>query len=100
MTGVPPRSMVQGGIIAAGQGSRLRAGGYQVSKAMVPVGGRPLIEIALDRFRAAGIRRLTIIINETSEDCRHWLREHAGEFDLDLITRTTVSSYASFQAVR
>ena len=90
---------IQGGIIAAGHGTRLRADGYRVSKPMVPVAGRPLIDLTLDRFRAARIRRLTIIINETSDDCRQWLRNHAGDFDLDLIVRTTPSSYASFQVV-
>jgi NDP-sugar pyrophosphorylase family protein len=90
---------IQGGIIAAGHGTRLRADGYRVSKPMVPVAGRPLIDLTLDRFRAAGIRRLTIIINEASDDCRHWLRDHAGDFDLDLVVRTTPSSYASFQVV-
>lgn len=99
MTCTSPRSIIQGGIIAAGQGTRLRADGYRVSKPMVPVAGRPLIELTLDRFRAAGIQRLTIVINETSDDCRQWLREHAGNFDLDLIVRTTPSSYASFQVV-
>jgi NDP-sugar pyrophosphorylase family protein len=90
---------IQGGIIAAGHGTRLRADGYRVSKPMVPVAGRPLIDLTLDRFRAAGIRRLTIIINEASDDCRQWLRDHAGDFDLDLVVRTTPSSYASFQVV-
>jgi NDP-sugar pyrophosphorylase family protein len=66
---------------------------------MVPVAGRPLIELALDRFRAVAINRLTIIINETSDDCRQWLCDHAGHFDLEVIVRTTSSSYASFQAV-
>jgi len=99
MTCTSPRSIIQGGIIAAGQGTRLRADGYRVSKPMVPVAGRPLIELTLDRFRAAGIRRVTIIINDASDDCRQWLRDHAGDFDLDLIVRTTPSSYASFQAV-
>ena len=70
-----------------------------MSKPMVPLGGRPLIEIALERFRAAGIGRLTVIINHRSEDCRQWLRDHAENFDLDLIVRTTASSYESFQAV-
>jgi NDP-sugar pyrophosphorylase family protein len=93
------RSTIQGGIIAAGQGRRLRNDGYRVSKPMVPVAGRPLIELALERFRAAGIRRLTVIINEASDDCRQWLRDHAGDFDLDLIVRTTPSSYASYHAV-
>jgi NDP-sugar pyrophosphorylase family protein len=92
-------SMIQGGIIAAGQGTRLRADGYRGSKPMVPVSGRPLIGHTLDRFRIAGVRQLTMIINETSDDCRHWLRDHATDFELDLIVRTTESSYASFQAV-
>jgi NDP-sugar pyrophosphorylase family protein len=92
-------SIIQGGIIAAGHGSRLRADGYRVSKPMVLVAGRPLIDLTLARFLAAGIRRLTIIINDTSDDCRQWLRDHAVDFDLDLVVRTTPSSYASFQIV-
>ena len=66
---------------------------------MARVGGRPLIEHALDRFRLVGICRLTIIINETSDDCRQWLADQGGDFDLDLIVRTTPSSYASFRLV-
>src|SRR5262245_43168227 len=90
---------LQGGIIAAGEGNRLRADGYRFSKPMVPVGGRPLIDHALDRFRSVGIRCLTIVINEASDDCRQWLEGHAGDFDLDVIVRTTPSSYATFQLI-
>ena len=99
MTDMSSSSIIQGCIIAAGHESRLRADGYRVSKPMVPVAGRPLIDLTLDRFRAVGIRRLTVIINDTSDDCRQWLRDHARDLDLDLIVRTTPSSYASFQAV-
>src|SRR5260370_6416144 len=99
MTDITPCSIIQGGIIAAGHGARLRADGYRVSKPMVPVAGRPLIDLTLDRFRVVGIRRLTIIINDTSDDCRQWLCDHAADFDLDLIVRTTPSSYASFHVV-
>jgi NDP-sugar pyrophosphorylase family protein len=91
--------ILQGGIIAAGHGTRLRADGYRASKPMTPVAGRPLIEHTLDRFRAVGIRRVTAIINEASDDCRRWLSDHARDFDLDVIVRTTPSSYASFQLV-
>ncbi|MGE5163486.1 MAG: nucleotidyltransferase family protein, partial [Sphingobacteriales bacterium] len=90
---------LRGGIIAAGEGSRLRTDGYRVSKPMVSVGGRPLIDHALDRFRSVGIRRLTIVINEASDDCRQWLKAHAGDFDLDMIVRSTPSSYATFRLV-
>ena len=66
---------------------------------MVQVSGRPLIAHALDRFRASGIGKISIIINEESDDCRQWLDGHADGFDLDLIVRTTPSSYVSFQLV-
>ncbi len=66
---------------------------------MTPVGGRPLIDHALDRFRAVGIRRATVIINEGSDDCRHWLNDHDHNLDLEVIVRTTPSSYASFELV-
>src|ERR1700741_5035731 len=99
MTDKSHGSIVRGGIISAGHGMRLRADGYRVSKPMVPVAGRPLIQLTLDRFRAAGILRVSVIINEASEDCRAWLGENADDFDLDLIVRTTPSSYASFLTV-
>jgi NDP-sugar pyrophosphorylase family protein len=97
MTGV--LGVLRGGIIAAGHGTRLKADGYRASKPMALIGGRPLIGHALDRFRAVGVRRLTVIINETSDDCRQWLSDHAEDLDLDLIVRTTPSSYASFEMV-
>lgn len=99
MTEVSTSADLHGGIIAAGLGSRLRADGYRVSKPMATVGGRPLIDHTIDRFRAVGIRRLTVIINDACDDCHRWLDDHAGDFDLDVIVRTTASSYASFQLV-
>src|SRR5262249_54837094 len=92
-------SALQGGIISAREGSRVRAGRYRVSKPMVPVEGRPLIDHTLDRFRSVGIRRLTIVINDASDDCRQWLESNAGDFELDLVVRRTPSSYATFRLV-
>jgi NDP-sugar pyrophosphorylase family protein len=99
MTVAPESLALRGGVIAAGHGTRLRADGYRVSKPMTPVGGQPLIGHALDRFRAVGVRKTTIIVNEGSDDCRQWLRDHAQDFDLEVIVRTTPSSYASFELV-
>ena len=100
MTGASASLALRGGVIAAGHGTRLRADGYRVSKPMTPVGGRPLIAHALDRFRAVGVRQATVIVNEDSDDCRRWLGDHADGLDLDVIVRTTPSSYASFRACR
>jgi NDP-sugar pyrophosphorylase family protein len=99
MTGAPESPALRGGVIAAGHGTRLKADGFRVSKPMTPVGGRPLIGHALDRFRAIGVGRVTVIINEGSDDCRRWLGEHGRDLDLDLLVRTTPSSYASFALV-
>ena len=99
MTAAPKSLALRGGVIAAGHGTRLKADGYRVSKPMIPVGGRPLIGHALDRFRAVGVRQATVLINEGSDDCRRWLSDHGDGLDLDLIVRTTPSSYASFELV-
>lgn len=99
MTGASAHTIRQGGIIAAGAGSRLRADGCRVAKPMVRIGGRPLIAHGLERFRAGGIRRVTVIINEASDDCRQWLARNAGDCDLEVIQRTTASSFDSFRLV-
>ena len=89
----------RGGIIAAGDGSRLRAAGYAVPKALVPVGGVPLIERVIDNFAAAGIESLVIIVNEQSRACVDWVRGRFPALDVDFIVRTTRSSLESFLAV-
>jgi MurNAc alpha-1-phosphate uridylyltransferase len=48
-------------ILAAGRGERLRPITDEIPKALVEVGGKPLIEYHLERVRAAGIG--TVVIN-------------------------------------
>jgi NDP-sugar pyrophosphorylase family protein len=88
-----------GGIIAAGEGSRLRQAGWIVPKPMVPVAGVPLIESAIRNFIAVGITRLSIIVNEQERDCAAWVRTRFPELDLHLIVKTTASSLESFREV-
>jgi NDP-sugar pyrophosphorylase family protein len=88
-----------GGIIAAGEGSRLRQAGWIVPKPMVPVAGVPLIESTIRNFIAAGITRLSIIVNEQDRDCAAWVRMRFPELDLHLIVKTTTSSLESFRQV-
>jgi len=92
-------AITAGGIIAAGEGSRLRAGGWSGSKPLLPIAGRPLIAHSLERFRDAGIARIAMIINEESPDSRLWLEREGKAFNLDLVVRSTPSSYASFRIV-
>ena len=88
-----PHASWRGGIIAAGLGERLKAGGLIGSKPMAMVGGRPLIDHAVDRFHAAGIMSVSVLINAESPDAHARLTARG---DVDLVVKTTPSSYASF----
>jgi NDP-sugar pyrophosphorylase family protein len=61
---------------------------------MTRIGGRPLIDHAIDRFHAAGIASVSVLINAESPDALAHLRARG---DVDLVVRTTPSSFASFQ---
>jgi NDP-sugar pyrophosphorylase family protein len=88
-----------GGIIAAGEGSRLRRAGFTMPKPMVPVAGVPLIESVIRNFRAARITPLAIILNEGERDCVEWIRARFPDVDIDFIVKTTQSSLESFGEV-
>ena len=90
---------MRGGIIAAGEGSRLKAAGYAMPKALVPVGGVPLIEAVINNFRAASIDSLVVIVNEQSRACEAFVRRRFPALDVDFIVKTTGSSLESFLEV-
>lgn len=90
----------QGAILAAGEGSRLRRDGIAMHKPMVPVAGVPLVEHAVRNFLAAGIRSLSIIVNEEETDCARFLRSRfEDEASVDVLVKTTPSSLVSFREV-
>jgi NDP-sugar pyrophosphorylase family protein len=88
-----------GGIIAAGEGSRLRHAGFTMPKPMVPVAGVPLIESVLRNFRAAGLGPLAIIVNEQERECVDWVKARFPDLDVEFIVKTTRSSLESFGEV-
>jgi len=90
---------VRGAIIAAGEGSRLRADGFRVPKPLVEVAGLPLIGAVLRNFTAAGITAITIILNEQERECVEWVRTHFPGLEIDFIVKTTASSLESFREV-
>lgn len=92
-------AIVRGGIIAAGDGSRLKAGGYAMPKALVPVGGVTLIEATIANFAAAEVHSLVIIVNEASRACVDWVRARFPALDAEFIVKTTPSSLESFREV-
>ena len=90
---------LRGGIIAAGEGSRLRRDGWTVPKPLVPVAGVPLIESVIRNFEAARITPLVIIVNEQERDCVDLVRERFPRLPVEFIVKTTASSLESFLEV-
>ena len=66
---------VQAVIMAGGFGSRLRPLTEDVPKPMLPVGGRPLMEVLLEQLQHAGIRR----VNVTTHYLPEKITEHFGD---------------------
>jgi len=93
------RRALTGGIIAAGEGSRLRRAGFAMPKPMVPIAGVPLIESVIRNFHAARIAPLAIIMNEQERACVDWVRARFPDLDVEFIVKTTRSSLESFGEV-
>ena len=90
---------LRGGIIAAGEGSRLRRDGFTVPKPLVEVAGVPLIGAVLGNFVAAGVTSVTIIVNEQERECIDWARGRFPSLHTDFIVKSTASSLESFREV-
>lgn len=76
----PPMEAV---IMAGGFGTRLQPLTNDTPKPMLPVGGRPLLEVAVDRLQRAGIRR----VNVTTHYLPEKIIQHFGDgkgFGVDL----------------
>jgi dTDP-glucose pyrophosphorylase len=72
-----PREVLplQAVIMAGGLGTRLRPLTEQVPKAMLPVGGRPLLEHTIEQLRHAGIGRVHVSTHYQPDK----IREHFGD---------------------
>ena len=90
---------LEGGIIAAGEGSRLRRAGFAMPKPLVSVAGVPLIATVIENFMAAGIASLRIIVNESEQDCADFVRSRFPGIRTEIIVKTTASSLESFLEV-
>ena len=94
---VPVSAITAGGVIAAGEGSRLKELG--VAKPLVEVGGVPLIVHVLGNFEAAGIASAAVIFNEAEKDCVALVRERFDELVAKIVVKTTRSSLESFREI-
>jgi len=72
-------------VMAAGHGTRMRPLTNDRAKAMVEVGGRPLIDHMLARLDAAGIKRAVINVHAHADHLETHLETVASEFGLDIL---------------
>lgn len=115
-TGSTGLSIAAGGILAAGEGSRLRRDGWRISKPLVPIGGVPLIQHAIENLKAAGVLCIGVLFNEDEADCVRFVRARfpgigdetdpadrpAGrggrvEIEVRVRVKTTASSFETFR---
>jgi len=60
-------------VLAAGQGKRLRPLTLKTPKALIPIGGRPVIEYALELLARSGIREIAVNLHHLGEQIRQTL---------------------------
>jgi NDP-sugar pyrophosphorylase family protein len=87
--------MMKAGIIAAGEGSRLKSEGIALPKPLVPVNGVPLINRLITSFASNGISEVVCIINEYSLDVQHVVEESSLPIPVKFVVQTTPSSMHS-----
>ncbi|MBI3270752.1 MAG: NTP transferase domain-containing protein [Planctomycetes bacterium] len=85
---------MRAGILAAGTGARLRAGGIATPKPLVKVGGRALIDRLLDELRRAGVTEVVAITNDAFREVADHLRAQAI-LPVRVVVKTTASSFES-----
>lgn len=67
---------MKGVVLSGGTGSRLRPITYTMPKQMIPVGGKPVLQYAIENLRDAGITEIAIVLGEQSHD---EIKSHFGD---------------------
>lgn len=81
---------MQGVILAAGRGTRLRPVTDDRSKAMVPVLGRPLVDLVAETLVVNGIRELILVVGPEDDEIR---RHFTSETTLEVAVRFVVQEH-------
>jgi NDP-sugar pyrophosphorylase family protein len=82
-------------IVAAGEGSRLRAEGVTTPKPLVEIGGVPILERLIVQARENGAREVSCIVNAETPALVRFLGERSFGIPVRLIVKSTPSSLHS-----
>ena len=61
-------------VLSGGAGTRLRPITHTSAKQLVPVANKPVLFYGLESIRDAGITDVGIIVGDTAEEVKQWLR--------------------------
>ncbi|MBI4375523.1 MAG: NDP-sugar synthase [Elusimicrobia bacterium] len=92
-------SIACAGIIAAGEGARLAASFPDKIKPLVPVAGVPLCHWIAGALRRAGVREITILLNNRGHDVPRSLESAFPAIRWSFLFADTASSWESFRLV-
>ncbi len=86
---------MKAGIIAAGKGERLMAGGIEMPKPLVPIAGEPLIARAIRAAARLKVDSVACIVNDLHPAVAAYLHREKWPVPVDVVIRTTPSSMES-----
>ncbi len=72
-------------VLAAGLGSRMRAGGYKDPKPLVDLLGRPLLWWTLTGLEMAGIRKIIVVTGNRAAEISAWIAGECWAADIDIV---------------
>jgi len=90
---------MKAGIIAAGLGERFRRAGIETPKPLLVVGGKTLLERAVESAAEAGASEVALIVNAEYPEVERHVRGRDWPLPVRLTVRTTPSSMESFFAL-
>lgn len=90
--------MIDFGIIAAGDGNRIKEEGSLLPKPLVPIEGRPMILRLIEIMEESGANSVSIILNSDMPEVLQYVRDivPSRKCELKLISKKTPSSMHSF----
>jgi NDP-sugar pyrophosphorylase family protein len=91
---------MKAGILAAGEGSRLQAGGARMLKPLLEIRGKSLIYRTIENLARAGADSIFIIVNEDSVEVRDRVLALPLPVPVRFVVRSTPSSMHSLLVLR
>jgi len=95
----PQTGPLRAGIIAAGDGLRLKSSHPGTIKPLVPVRGRPLCHWVVNSLHEAGVQDFTVLFNSRGRRAQESLLASFPRLRWTFISRDTASSWESFRLV-